>query len=283
MDIVIGNWLKGDSFLISSIFQSILNDSLVSKTVSKTINLEYISGIKYSTILFNSSITVREIHNKLDDHQCKLFLQNTELLPDHTFTSCATIIIIPIELIELSTDETDIDIIISHIQDNPCSSYNIHIFDTWSYLNDDYLYDFYAFKNVHTLTLNDCYNTTDIHELMNVHTLTINNLRDLTDVSALGSVHTLTLNNCRHISDVSTLGTVRNLTLCNCFLISDVSALGTVHNLVLDTCHNIADVSALGTVHNLILDDCYNITDISALGTVHNLTIRKCFNITKHN
>ena len=132
---------------------------------------------------------------------------------------------------------------------------------------------------VHTLTLKYLPNLTDVSMLGTVHTLTLIDLPNLTDVSMLGTVHTLNLRYLLNLTDVSMLGTVHTLTIHNCSEISDVSMLGTVHTLTLSDLENLTDVSMLGTVHTLTLLELFKLKDVSMLGTVHTLTIKLCYKI----
>jgi hypothetical protein len=131
-------------------------------------------------------------------------------------------------------------------------------------------------KKVHGLNLSNT-NINDVSIFSKVHTLSLNNCKNVSDVSALGGVHSLNLSN-TNISDVSIFSKVHTLSLNNCKNVSDVSALGGVHTLNLRNT-NVSDVSALAGVHILDLRCCWKVRDVSALNGVYKLNLCGCNNV----
>ena len=201
MDLVIGNWITGYHPAANTMLNSLLCDISIPNVldvVSKCIKVEYMSGIKHSTIPFKDSISVQDIRKKLQCN-CNLFLHKTELSPDNILTSDTTIIIIPIlELIKLSSDDYTVEQIIAQLQDAEHTNFEIYIYNK---------------------LITDKMAT---HSNLRAHVLAV-----------LGAVHNLTLDYCTGITDISALGTVHTLTLSGCPGITDVTALGTVHTLVI--------------------------------------------------
>ena len=133
------------------------------------------------------------------------------------------------------------------------------------------LWDANMFKYVHTLSLAQCKQISDVSLLGNVHDLNLSGT-NVSDVSMLGKIHKLCLDGCSKIRDVSALGSVHTLSLYSCKNVVDVSALGGVHTLDLGSNLQIINVSALSNVHTLNLSNT-GVVDVSTLGGVHTLNL----------
>ena len=164
------------------------------------------------------------------------------------------------------------------------------------------------FKNIHTLYLQNCVNTSTTNDIIDAgshgtpfHTLNLGNCTKLTNVDDLSGIHTICLSNCvsltndnmkplgnsyslslicsENIVDVSIFTKVHTLQLICCKNVRDVSPLKNIHTLKLIYCNDVTDVSSLGAVNTLTMNNCSGVVDVSKLGGVHTLDLSNCINI----
>ena len=93
-------------------------------------------------------------------------------------------------------------------------------------------------KNIHTLTLEECYRIRDVSDLSNIHTLKLVECNAIVDISPLLNVSNLTIKNCRRITNVSMLANVKKLIISNCYNINNWGSI----------CYTFDPVSGLGTL-----------------------------------
>ena len=102
------------------------------------------------------------------------------------------------------------------------------------------LNDFSSLINLHELSINgSLISNYELHYFKNIHTLTLIECYWISDVSDLSNIHTLKLVNCDNIVDVSPLSNLTNLTIIRCRRITNVSMLSNVKNLIITSCRNI--------------------------------------------
>jgi hypothetical protein len=109
-----------------------------------------------------------------------------------------------------------------------------------------------------------------------LHTVSLSDNNQLTDVVGLCQVHSVIITHCNALQDLSGLGNNKFVKIADCLAVKDFQPLKNIFRVVIENCSGFSDSSHVSNVYHLSVMHCVNLRDVSGFTAVHHLELKYC-------